>query len=125
MPKDKQRSLHVPPATKKSPSSKDPELCAFCGGPGGFLCDFVLGVTDGTRNALLHTCDAPMCRRCKKQVASMFLCSRGSGGHGCQHDTLDHCPKHAGQVEDRPKPILTAEEAEAIRLTLWTGKRPN
>lgn len=49
----------------------------------------------------------------------MFLCSRGRGGHGCQHDTLDHCPKHAGQVESRPKKILTAEEAESIRLDIW------
>ena len=128
MAKDKQRplpgfevdrpTLHLPPSKKSTPF-EDAATCAFCGGPGGFLCDFVLGVTDGTRNALLHTCDAPMCRRCKKQIMSMFVCSRGRRGHGCHHDTLDHCPNHAGQVEARPKKVLTAEEAESIRLDIW------
>jgi hypothetical protein len=102
------------------------EACFFCGEPSTLLCDAVLGYPIGgegigpkgkpypvtTMEAMLatpHTCDAPMCRACGKQV-----------GHICgkTHDSIDHCPLHAGQEREPGDRLMTAEQIARTRRAL-------
>lgn len=102
------------------------EACFFCGEPATLLCDAPLGLVKGgehngqpvtTLEAMIatpHTCDAPMCRACGKAV-----------GHVCgkDHDTIDHCPLHAGSVERGG--VLTPEEIATARRALHAQFRRN
>lgn len=121
MAKERQRALPgfelEAPALYVPPPAAGPVAnpCAFCGGPGDYLCDYMLGQSKGG----IFTCDAPMCRHCKKEMMRGFACSRGRGGHGCEIWTTDYCPKHAVMVGLSPRTVITAEEAERIRATLW------
>lgn len=101
------------------------ERCMWCDKPSDRLCDAVIGAeavgarrdahgnvthlltgTNATGEQVVWTCDAPMCRDHAKQI-----------GHVCgaDADSIDHCPFHAGGIEDLPSIVMFAHEAEAKR----------
>lgn len=107
------------------------ELCA-CGRPAVRWCDACIGcgprlVPPGPHDAagpppepmwvldleVVHTCDAPLCEACARQVGHM--CGHAEDGAPWS-DSIDRCPVHAER--DPPVEILRFGEVEVTRARI-------
>lgn len=111
--------------------------CLFCGDKATLLCDFVIGyetVEDEYGRMVrsptgVHTCDAPMCRKCANWHGNLFFC-------GKKHfmDTHDYCPlcdplyQKGQKIRDHyirdieREPGMTVEQANVIRQAHWNSR---
>lgn len=113
-------------------------VCYHCGDPATLLCD---GILARRRGEYVHppelshprfrtttgywavnpddptvTCDRPLCRACARHVGTVFFSPRMGGW-----DTRDLC-RGCENVSGLDKPLVTDEEAEAIRRRRLIGK---
>jgi hypothetical protein len=103
-------------------------LCAVCGDPAPYLCDFVLGGPPHpedpkllTSKKPLHTCDAPLCEKHRTGVGSIHYKMAGGG----MFDSVDMCPIHSTAATDRLKPITDEQAAQMRRDIMATYRRQN
>lgn len=115
--------------------------CFDCDAPATKLCDFHIGqaigryVRDGkylttnrwravttTQNieagVAFYTCDRPLCQGCATVVGKVIAC----GKQGFT-DTFDRCKEHA-KIDDGDAPMITEEEAKALRARLLLKMAP-
>jgi hypothetical protein len=103
-------------------------LCAVCGDPAPFLCDFVLGghphqddPSVCTTDKPLHTCDTPLCEKHRTQTGSVHYKMSGGG----MFDSVDMCPIHATATRQSLAPISDDRAAELRRGIMATYRRQN
>lgn len=100
----------------------DQSRCWWCGAPALVLCDAVIGL-DIEDTDKIHTCDAALCAEHRKQFGNVS--ARGRGGY---HDTLDHCPEHAGTGFLGVQRRIDDDQADALRRRMYQrapGQTPN
>jgi hypothetical protein len=133
---------------RKGPGNYDPSLyfdqcdlpfnaCAFCGGKGELLCDYILGYAlpgfrteeerSASRKAGLDirvaiaqrrpvTCDTQFCRRCGRLVRRVHV--DGTNSRGVRmgwSETVDHCMVHRDLPQPREIRSLTLLDEQKAR----------